>query len=128
MAGVIDKKLQRALAKKDGERVYELLTRKNKETLQKRAQAAYIASDGQIANDPAEMIVQGDSAFYSGLSRPGVGLALAAKHVSISANSASVLVTIGNQDQKLDLIKENGSWRVHLPLLSHPSHHSPKTK
>ncbi len=107
-----------SLAKKDGERVYELLSWKNKEILQNYAQAAYIASDGQVANDPTEMIVQGDPAFYSDLTRPGAGPALTAKYVSRSANSASVLVTIGTQNQKLNLVRENGSWRVHLPLLS----------
>lgn len=103
-----------ALYRGDGAKAFSLLSRSTQERLKEIAKKAHDMSGGTVPNDPTLMIVHGDSSMYP--TPTATQKVVRASVLSTEGPHAKVKVRIGEADHEMDLVKENGRWRVDLPI------------
>ncbi|MGC4122656.1 MAG: DUF4878 domain-containing protein [Myxococcales bacterium] len=103
-----------ALYRGDGAKAFSLLSKPTQDQLSAIAKKAHDMSGGTVPNDPTMMIVHGDSSLYPApTSKQKV---VRASTLSSEGPHAKVKVRIGETDHEMDLVKENGRWRIDLPI------------
>jgi hypothetical protein len=104
-----------ALYRGDGTKALSLLSKPTQEKLQEFAKKAHDMSGGTVPDDPALMIVHGDSSIYPSptAAQPKV---VRATLLSADDKRAKVKVHVGESDHEMDLVKEGGRWRIDLPI------------
>ena len=103
-----------ALALRDGAKAFALLSSATRARLAAIAKQAHDASGGTVSDDPAQMIVDGDTGLYPA-STPDQPKVVTATLISATDARAKVEVKIGQTTQPMELVREKGHWRVDLP-------------
>jgi hypothetical protein len=103
-----------ALAEGRGEKAFSLLSHHTREELTRRAKAAHDASGGAVSADPTKMIDQGDPSLYP-YPEPSVKVA-EVKVLKVEGSKAQVEVAVAGKKSEVAVVRENGRWKIDLPL------------
>jgi hypothetical protein len=99
--------LAKAVAERDADRAWSLLSRSSQERLDRKAQEAAARAPGVVPGSGRQLLL-GDAAF---LSRPASAVSV----VSRSGDRALLRVDVeGSAPREVTLVRE-GSWRVEIP-------------
>ena len=104
-----------ALNAGNGAKAFALLSKPTQDKLTEISKKAHDASGGTVSEDAALMIAHGDPSIYP-TPTPAQPKAVRATMISTDGPRAKVSVHIGEAAHEMDLVKENGRWRIDLPI------------
>ncbi len=96
-----------ALANRDGDKAFSMLSQESQEKLTKLAQEASAKAQGGVPADPRRMIVSGD---------PAAKAIKEVKVVSRGQGSAVISVDDGSGPKPVKMVREGLRWKVSLDL------------